>query len=88
MGPAVRPSFEDFDQWAFVIGRRHRARHGKSGYAERLIGSIRSECVDHIIVVGERLLCHVLLSYKNYYNEVRTHLSLNKDAPVRRAVGL
>jgi transposase InsO family protein len=58
----------------------------QNGYAERLIGSIRRECVDHIIVLGERHLRHVLLSYMKYYNEVRMHLSLNKDAPVPRAV--
>ena len=58
----------------------------QNGYAERLIGSIRRECVDYIIVLGERHLRHVLLSYMKYYNEVRTHLSLEKDAPVSRAV--
>ena len=58
----------------------------QNGYAERLIGSIRRECVDHMIVVGERHLRHVLLCYMKYYNETRTHLSLNKDAPARRAV--
>jgi len=58
----------------------------QNGYAERLIGSIRRECVDHIIVLGERHLRHVLHSYMDYYNEVRTHLSLNKDAPVSRSV--
>lgn len=60
----------------------------QNGYAERLIGSIRRECVDHIVVLGERHLRHVLLSYMNYYNETRTHLSLNKDAPISRAVGM
>jgi transposase InsO family protein len=58
----------------------------QNGYAERLIGSIRRECVDHIIVLSERHLRHVLLSYMKYYNEVRTHLSLEKDAPESRAV--
>jgi transposase InsO family protein len=58
----------------------------QNGYAERLIGSIRRECVDHIIVLGEQHLRHALLSYMNYYNEMRTHLSLEKDAPVSRAV--
>src|SRR6266567_276775 len=58
----------------------------QNGYAERLIGSIRRECVDHIVVVGERHLRHVLLSYMKYYNEARRHLSLNKDAPAPRAV--
>jgi hypothetical protein len=55
-------------------------------YAERLIGSIRRECLDHVVVVGERHLRHVLASYQKYYNEVRTHLPLQKDAPVRRDV--
>src|SRR5450631_32746 len=58
----------------------------QNGYAERLIGSIRRECVDHIIVLGERHLRHVLMSYMKYYNEVRTHLSLDKDAPVSRTI--
>ena len=58
----------------------------QNAYAERLIGSIRRECVDHIIVLGERHLRHVLLSYMQYYNEARTHLSLNKDAPAPRPV--
>ncbi len=59
----------------------------QNGYAERLIGSIRRECVDHVIVLGEPYLRHVLQSYMNYYNEVRTHLSLDKDTSVPRAVG-
>jgi transposase InsO family protein len=58
----------------------------QNGYAERLIGSIRRECLDHIVVLGERHLRHILLSYMNYHNVVRTHLSLEKDAPVSRAV--
>src|SRR6202451_4509504 len=60
----------------------------QNGYAERLIGSIRRECLDHVVVFGERHLRHVLLSYMKYYNEIRTHLSLEKDAPVSRAVQL
>jgi len=58
----------------------------QNGYAERLIGSIRRECIDHVVVLGERHLRHVLLSYQQYYNETRTHLSLDKDAPIPRAV--
>src|SRR5207344_1996250 len=54
----------------------------QNAFAERLIGSIRCECLDHIVVFGERHLRHVLLSYMNYYNETRTHLSLDKDAPL------
>src|SRR5881397_773884 len=60
----------------------------QNGYAERLIGSIRRECLDHVIVFGERHLRHVVLSYLKYHNEIRTHLSLEKDAPVSRAVNL
>src|ERR1700688_1173100 len=58
----------------------------QNGYAERLIGSIRRECLDHVVVFGERHLRHLLLSYMKYHNEIRTHLSLEKDAPVSRAV--
>ena len=53
---------------------------------ERLIGSIRRVCVDHVVVLGERHLYHLLQSYLKYYNETRTHLSLDKDAPIPRAV--
>ena len=50
---------------------------------------IRRECIDHVIVFGECHLRHLLRSYLNYYNETRTHLSLDKDAPVldKRASG-
>jgi len=58
----------------------------QNGFAERLIGSIRRECLDYVVVFGERHLRHVLLSYMNYYNETRTHLSLAKDAPLSRTV--
>ena len=58
----------------------------QNAFAERLIGSIRRECVDHIIVLGEPHLRRILRSYARYYNEIRTHRSLNKDAPYSRAV--
>ncbi|WP_079599882.1 integrase core domain-containing protein [Bradyrhizobium erythrophlei] len=58
----------------------------QNGYAERLIGSIRRECLDHVVVFSERYLRHLLLSYMTYYNGARTHLSLEKDAPISRAV--
>ncbi len=58
----------------------------QNAFAERPIGSIRRECVDHIVVFGEQHLRHALLSRMNYYNEVRTHLMLGKDAPVSRLV--
>src|SRR6266853_430447 len=65
---------------------RYLIRDRDRGFAERLIGSIRRECLDHVVVFGERHLRHILLSYMKYYNEVRTHLSLEKDTPVSRAV--
>jgi hypothetical protein len=55
-------------------------------FVERLIGSVRRECLDHIAVLGERHLCGRLASYFDYYHRSRTHLSLNKDAPTSRAV--
>ena len=58
----------------------------QNGYAERLIGSIRRECLDHVVIFGARHLRHVLACYLDYYNEVRTHLSLGKDTPIHRAV--
>jgi len=58
----------------------------QNGHAERLIGSIRRDCLDHVIVFGERHLRHLLKSHQKYYNEARTHLSLRKDAPIARAV--
>ena len=58
----------------------------QNGFAERLIGSIRRECTDHVIALGEGHLRRVLQSYARYYNESRTHRSLNKDAPVHRAI--
>ena len=53
----------------------------QNGFVERLIGSIRRECVDHFIVLGEAHLCHILRTYAHYYNDIRTHRSLDKDAP-------
>jgi transposase InsO family protein len=58
----------------------------QNGFAERLIGSIRRECLDHIIVFGEAHLRRTLRSYGCYYNDIRTHRSLNKDAPISRPV--
>jgi transposase InsO family protein len=58
----------------------------QNGFAERLIGSIRRESVDHMIVLGEAHLRRILKSYARYYNGVRTHRSLNKDAPISRSV--
>jgi transposase InsO family protein len=58
----------------------------QNGCVERLIGSIRRECLDHIVVTGEQHLRHILQCYLGYYNAVRTHLALGKDAPIRRVI--
>jgi transposase InsO family protein len=58
----------------------------QNGFAERLIESIRRECVDHFIVLGEAHLRRILRSYARYYNDIRTHRSLDKDAPASRLV--
>jgi hypothetical protein len=58
----------------------------QNGFAERLIGSIRRQCVDHFIVLGEAHLRRIFRSYALYYNDIRTHWSLDKDAPVSRSV--
>jgi transposase InsO family protein len=58
----------------------------QNGFAERLIGSIRRECVDHFVVLGEAHLRRILRAYARYYNDIRTHRSLDKDAPLSRPV--
>lgn len=96
--PAPRYIVRDRDRvYGVVFTRRLRAMGirdrptaprspWQNGHTERLIGSIRRECLDHVVVFGKRHLRHVLLSYVQYYKSARTHLSLNKDAPVPRAV--
>jgi transposase InsO family protein len=95
---APRYMIRDRDQiYGAIVTRRLRAMGirdkpiapaspSQNGFAERLIGSIRRECLDHIIVFGEAHLRRILISYAAYYNSVRTHRSLNKDAPVSRSV--
>ena len=56
------------------------------GYAERLIGTVRRECLDRMLIFSESHLRRVLASYAAYYNQARTHLALQKDAPLHRAV--
>ena len=54
-------------------------------FAERLIGSIRRECLNHVLVLGERHLRRILTRYFAYYHQARTHLALDKDAPDAQA---
>jgi transposase InsO family protein len=58
----------------------------QNGHMERLIGTVRRECLDQMLIFGEAHLRQILTLYASYYNESRTHLSLRKDAPLGRAV--
>jgi transposase InsO family protein len=73
-----------------AMGIRDRPTAARSpwqnGYIERLIGSIRRECLDHVLVMGQAHLRRILRAYADYYNRVRTHLALDKDAPLSRPV--
>jgi transposase InsO family protein len=71
-------------RWASEITRRPRGHPGRTDVVERLIGSIRRECLDHIVVFGEAHLRRILAAYASYYNGFRTHLSLDKDSPIHR----
>jgi len=55
---------------------------------ERVIGSIRRECLDHVIVLNERHLCRILSDYVDYYRHSRPHLSLVRNSPMPREVEL
>ncbi len=58
-----------------------------SGYqAEQIIGSIRRECFNHLIVLGESHLKRILISYFDYYHDCRPHLSLDRNSPIQREV--
>ncbi|MBM4092615.1 MAG: transposase [Planctomycetes bacterium] len=57
-------------------------------YCERVIGSIRSECLDHVIVLNERHLCRILSEYFDYYHTWGPHLSVDRNSPTPREVEL
>src|SRR5467141_2433710 len=58
----------------------------QNGHAERLIGSIRRECLNHVVIFGETHLRRILRAYGDYYNNIRTHLALAKDVPLLRPI--
>jgi transposase InsO family protein len=58
----------------------------QNGITERLIGTLRRECLDHVVIFGEAHLRRVLSLYAVYYNQTRTHLALHKDCPLKRPV--
>ena len=83
--PATEPSVQAYTRRIRAMEIRDHPTALRSswqnGHVERLIGSIRRESLDHLIVFGEAHSRDVLKAYVSYYNEVRTHLSLDKDAP-------
>jgi transposase InsO family protein len=91
----VRDRDHAFDAWANTatamdIDELITAPHApwQNAYMERLIGSVRRECLDHIIVCTERGRRRVLHAYVDYYQRSRTHLALDKDAPLLRCVAV
>jgi len=74
-----------YERWGSGTDPRHSVSLAKE-YVERLIGSIRRECTDHLLVFNAEHLRRILAKYATYCNEVRTHVSLGKDAPCGRPV--
>jgi transposase InsO family protein len=83
---------DDFDRRvsALDIEQVLTSRHSpwQNPYVERVIGSIRRECLDHVIIFNEKHLRRVLRQYLDYYHRSRTHLGLEKDCPEPRSVEL
>jgi transposase InsO family protein len=81
-GPDVQATMQAMGIEGVVIAPR---APWQNPFVERVIGSLRRECLDHVIVWNERSLRRHLQQYLAYYHQWRTHLSLDKDAPVARA---
>ena len=82
-GPKVIDTHDFMDIEQIVTAPRSPWRNG---YCERVIGTIRRECLDHVIVLGEKHLRRMLKEYLAYYHKDRTHLGLDKDSPEPRIV--
>jgi hypothetical protein len=80
--PALRLVRDNDRAYGHVFTSRVRAM----GIRDRLIGTLRRECLDQMVIFGEAHLRRILSAYAAYYNQARTHLALQKDAPLRRAV--
>src|SRR5881296_2941959 len=76
----------EFREWVIREVRTAPRSPWQNPYAERVIGSIRRECLNHVIVPHDKHLRRILKSYFRYYHESRTHLSLDKDAPESRGI--
>ena len=86
----IRSTYQHFRQRVKNMGIEEVVTSWRSPwqnpYVERLIGSVRRECLDHVIVLNEKHLQKILASYFEYYNNSRTHLSLNRNSPFPRKV--
>ena len=73
---------------SFGLEDKPTAKHSpwQNGYCERVVGTLRRECLDHMIILNEKHLRSVLNEFVEYYNNSRTHMSLNKDSPVGRPI--
>ena len=80
-GSSAQPTPIAFEQWVIRDHPTASRSPWQNGYVERLIGSIRRESLDHLVVFDEAHLRRVPKNYASYYNRVRTHLSLHKNAP-------
>jgi transposase InsO family protein len=85
-----RPRLFAIDRWLWVWLFREVVTAPRSpwqnAYVERVIGSIRRECLDHLVIFNARHLRRILLGYVDYYHRTRTHLALDKDCPDPRPV--
>src|SRR5438034_1207421 len=85
-GELLKLGFEIAESTVSKYMIRRRGPPSQNPYVERLIGTLRRECLDQVLIYGERHLRRILTLYSLYYNETRTHLGLAKDAPLRRSV--
>ena len=74
------------DPWGSTKSRSAPRSPWQNPYVERLIGTLRRECLDHVVVLNKSHLRRLLRAYLSYYHGARTHLSLDKDAPEPRPV--
>lgn len=82
-GEAVRQAIRDIGSEEIVISAQSP---WQNGYCERVVGTLRRECLDHVIVFGERHARRILRNYLEYYHGSRTHLGLDKDTPDGRSI--
>src|SRR6266851_4626628 len=82
----MKSLLDAFAPWAYVIGPTRPRSPWRNRNAERLIGSIRRDWLDHVEIFGERHLRRLLAAYMHYCKGIPTHLSLSKDAPIPRSV--